>query len=83
MEETFNFNKNLSYYITVKTVQILIILTVIDVVFMTINDEVIAPIDEVIAPIDEVIAPIVTMFIKGTSIFKAFKQIFASSSGKL
>ena len=76
MEETFNFNKNLSYYITVKTVQILIILTVIHVVFMTINDE-------VIAPIDEVIAPIVTMFIKGTSIFKAFKQIFASSSGKL
>ena len=69
MEETFNFNKNLGYYIIVKTVQILIILTVIDVVFMTINDE--------------VIAPIVTMFIKGTSIFKAFKQIFASSSGKL
>ena len=76
MEETFNFNKNLGYYIIVKTVQILIILTVIDVVFMTINDE-------VIAPIDEVIAPIVTMFIKGTSIFKAFKQIFASSLGKL
>ena len=76
MEETFNFNKNLGYYIIVKTVQILIILTVIDVVFMTINDE-------VIAPIDEVIAPIVTMLIKGTSIFKTFKQIFASSSGKL
>ena len=43
---------------------------------MTINDE-------VIAPIDEVIAPTVTMLIKGTSIFKTFKQIFASSSGKL